>query len=53
MDLYIQKLRAEFMEVLKNPEPEAIRKFFKPTRGFGRPSVKCVLWGHHFMPKYV
>lgn len=52
MNLYIQKLHTEFGELLKEANPAKIREFFKPSENMDELVVKCILWGHHFWPRY-
>ena len=53
MNLTIQRLRAELSEIItQGAEPLALREFFKPSKDLEELVVKCVLWGHHFWPKY-
>lgn len=51
MNLYINKLRTEFTEVI-GKDPSDIREFFKPSENLDELVVKVILWGHHFLPKY-
>lgn len=38
--------------ILKEAKPEEIRDFFRPSADLNELVVKCILWGHHFMPRY-
>lgn len=51
--LTIDRLRTEFEGIIKKGmKPEEIRKFFVPKGDLDELVVKCVMWGHHFWPKY-
>lgn len=52
MELTIQRLQAEFQTILEKAEPDAIRAFFRPTGDLDDLTVKSILWGHYFWPKY-
>lgn len=53
MKLIIEKLKSEFGEVLASgAEAEKVREFFRPKGDINELVVKCVMWGHHFWPKY-
>ena len=53
MNLLMQKLRGEFIEILKGgSDPDEIREFFRPKDNLDELVVKCIMWGHHFLPKY-
>jgi predicted phage terminase large subunit-like protein len=52
MQQTIDRLKAEFAEVLKENEPGKIREFFVPKGDMDELVVKCVIWGHHFLNKY-
>ena len=53
MNIYIDKLRAEFGAIIvSGGEPEKIRHFFRPSDNLDELVVKCILWGHHFLPRY-
>ena len=51
MNLYIPKLSQELQEVI-GQDPIKIREFFQPSENLDELIVKCVLWGHYFLPKY-
>ena len=52
MNLYKEKLKNDFSQVLKKSEPEQMREFFRYTENMDELVVKVVLWGHHFLPRY-
>jgi len=52
MNIYKKKLKAEFIKILKESDKDEIRNFFRASENLDEMVVKCVLWGHHFMPKY-
>lgn len=53
MKLYIQRLGSEFSQIIaEGADPSRIRKFFRPKGDLTELVVKCILWGHHFWPKY-
>ena len=54
MNLYIDKLKKDFISILERDNPEEIRDFFRTTKveNLDELIVKVVLWGHHFMPRY-
>lgn len=53
MKLTIKRLSSEFTKIIKDgAEPEEMRTFFRCDKGLDEVVVKCVLWGHHFWPKY-
>jgi predicted phage terminase large subunit-like protein len=53
MNIYIQKLRTEFGEIIAaGGDVEAIRNFFRPSGNLDELVVKAVLWGHYFLPRY-
>lgn len=45
------KINAEFISLL-DKDPAEIRKFFQTFSDLDELSVKVIIWGHHFMPKY-
>ena len=45
------KLDKEFISLLAK-DPAEMRKFFQTFSDLGELSVKVIIWGHHFMPKY-
>lgn len=48
-----QKCQTEFLKILKDGgDPKEIAAFFRDFRSLDELVVKCLLWGHHFMPKY-
>jgi phage terminase large subunit-like protein len=53
MNQTITRLRSEFARILKKAEPEEIREFFRPSDNMEELVVKCVMWGHHFLSKYL
>lgn len=52
MENKIQLFKEEFLEILKESEPERIRKFFNKSNDLDELVIKCIMWGHHFLPKY-
>lgn len=53
MELYIQKLKSELLAIIEaGAKPEALRAFFRPTENLEELTVKCILWGHYFLPRY-
>ena len=52
LNLYKEKLKNDFSQVLKKSEPEQMREFFRYTENMDELVVKVVLWGHHFLPRY-
>jgi len=53
MSLISDNLKAEFDAILtRGGEPEELRDFFRPTKDLDDLTVKCIMWGHHFWPKY-
>lgn len=54
LEFYIKKLQSEFAQIIEaGAEPERIRDFFRPSENMDELIVKCILWGHHFLPKYL
>lgn len=47
-----ERLKFEFKNILKEAKPEAIREFFRPTGDLDELIIKCVFFGHHFLPRY-
>jgi len=52
MDQLIEQYKVEFTAILKESKPEDIRKFFRDFKTIDELVVKCILFGHHFMPRY-
>jgi predicted phage terminase large subunit-like protein len=52
MEETIQKLQSQFSEILSRAEPDEMREFFHPSGDLDDLVVKCVIWGHHFLPRY-
>lgn len=53
MNIYIDKLRTEFGEIIdQGGDKDKIRDFFRPSGNIDELVVKCILWGHHFLPRY-
>ena len=53
MNLLVKKLKSELTEIIKTgAEPEKLREFFKPKDNLDELVVKCVMFGHYFLPKY-
>ena len=46
-----KKLSKEFSDILDKADPKEIRDFFR-SKEIDELVVKCVIWGHHFWPKY-
>jgi len=38
--------------ILDGADSDTLRKFFRPSGDMDDLVIKCVLWGHHFWPKY-
>jgi len=49
----VQRLKPIFNDIVfRGADPLEMREFFKPKGDLDELVVKCVLWGHHFLPKY-
>jgi len=53
MKLLKQNLRSELQEIYKkDADPEKLREFFRTYANLDELVIKCILWGHCFLPKY-
>lgn len=53
MNLLNNSLKAELVQIIKEGgDPEKLRNFFKPKDNLDEVVIKCILWGHTFLPKY-
>jgi phage terminase large subunit-like protein len=47
-----QLLEKELGEIVSRGKSEEIREFFEKIHGMEELVIKCILWGHMFLPKY-
>jgi phage terminase large subunit-like protein len=52
MDYLIDKLKLELIELLNEADKDKLVKFFAKFDSLDELVVKCILWGHHFWPRY-